>query len=200
MRPAGRLVLHLLQRLLAGGQIQGLFILNNEAYVPERWHGTLLIIAVASFAIIINTLVARKIPLIVGTLLVLHIFGFFTIFISMWVLDPRRKASDVFGSFQGNAGWGDVGLLKYASKMLPRAVIWTAVVNNILGILMLITFCFCLGDVESVLITATGQPHIQILYNATQSKASATVLIPSQPSWRFLVRWVSSNGNTCEQY
>jgi choline transport protein len=43
-------------------------------------------------------------------------------------------------------------------------------------ILMLITFCFCLGDVENVISTATGQPHIQIIYNATQSTDRTTVL------------------------
>ncbi|CAO2653632.1 Nn.00g030430.m01.CDS01 [Neocucurbitaria sp. VM-36] len=186
---------------LAGGQIQGLVILNNDSYVPQRWHGTLLIIAVASFSIIFNTLLARKLPLVEGTVLVLHIFGFFAIFITMWVLGPRSKPSEVFGSFQDNAGWGNVGLsclvgqlapifallgsdaathmseeLRDASHTLPRAMMWTAIVNSSLGFVMLITFCFCLGDVESVLMTATGQPHIQVIYNATQSKSGATAL------------------------
>jgi choline transport protein len=132
---------------------------------------------------------------------VLHIFGFFAIFITIWVLGPRSKASDVFGSFQDNAGWGNIGLscligqlapifgllgsdaathmseeLRDASYTLPRAMIWTAVVNSSLGFLMLVTFCFCLGDVASVLGTVTGQPHIQIIFNATQSVAGTTVL------------------------
>ncbi|KAH3994513.1 hypothetical protein HBI56_160530 [Parastagonospora nodorum] len=186
---------------LAGGQIQGLIILNNPAYVPERWHGTLLIIAVASFSIVFNTLLARKLPLVEGTVLVLHIFGFFAIFVTMWVLGPRNKATDVFGSFQDNAGWGSVGLsclvgqlapifsllgsdaathmseeLRDASHTLPRAMIWTAIVNSSMGFLMLITFCFCLGDVDSVLHTATGQPHIQAMFNATQSVSGTTAL------------------------
>lgn len=169
--------------------------------MPQRWHGTLLIIAVATFAIVFNTLLARKLPLVEGTVLILHIFGFFAVFITMWVLGPRSKASEVFGSFQDNAGWGSIGLsclvgqlapvfallgsdaathmseeLRDASHTLPRAMIWTAIVNSSLGFLMLITFCFCLGDVQSVLGTLTGQPHIQVLYNATQSRAGATAL------------------------
>ncbi|CAG5153046.1 uncharacterized protein ALTATR162_LOCUS3013 [Alternaria atra] len=186
---------------LAGGQIQGLIILNNNAYIPERWHGTLLIIAVASFAILFNTLLARKLPLVEGTVLILHIFGFIAIFITMWVLGPRSPPNQVFRSFQDNAGWGNIGLsclvgqlapiflllgsdpamhmseeLQDASKILPRAMIWTEVVNSSLGFIMLITFCICLGDVEGVLSTPTGQPRIQIIYNATQSTTSATVL------------------------
>jgi choline transport protein len=119
----------------------------------------------------------------------------------MWVLGPRSKASEVFGSFQDNAGWGSIGLscligqlapifsllgsdaathmseeLRDASHTLPRAMIWTAIVNSFLGLAMLITFCFCLGDVTSVLGTPTGQPHIQIMYNATQSVGGATAL------------------------
>ena len=68
---------------LAGGQIQGLVILNNGSYVPERWHGTLLVIAVATFAILFNTVLARKLPLVEGIVLVLHIFGFLAVFITM---------------------------------------------------------------------------------------------------------------------
>jgi amino acid transporter len=178
-----------------------LIILNNNAYIPERWHGTLLIIAVASVAILFNTLLARKFSLVEGTVLILHIFGFIAIFITMWVLGLRSPPNQVFRSFQDNAGWGNIGLsclvgqlapifsllgsdatthmseeLEDASKILPRAMIWTAVVNNRLGFMMLITFCFCLGDVEGVLSTSTGQPHIQIIYTATQSTTSATVL------------------------
>lgn len=186
---------------LAGTQIQGLIILNNPAYVPERWHGTLLVIAVATFSIVFNTLLARKLPLIEGIVLVLHIFGFFAIFITLWVLAPRSKPSEVFGQFQDNAGWGNIGLaclvgqlapifsllgsdaathmseeLRDAAHTLPRAMVWTAISNSTLGFLMLITFCFCLGDVESIISSPTGFPHIQVLYNATQSTAGATVL------------------------
>lgn len=145
-------------------------ILNNANYIPERWHGTLLIIAVATFSIIFNTLLARKLPLVEGIVLVLHIFGFFAVFVTMWVLAPRSPAKEVFSSFQDNAGWGSIGLsvllgqlapifsllgsdaathmseeLQDASYTLPRAMIWTGVVNSALGFVMLVTFSICLG-------------------------------------------------------
>ncbi|KAG9203869.1 hypothetical protein G6514_002030 [Epicoccum nigrum] len=186
---------------LSGGQIQGLIILNNPNYIPERWHGTLLIIAVATFSIIFNTLLARKLPLVEGIVLVFHIFGFFAVLVTMWILAPRTPANEVFAAFQDNAGWGSIGLsvllgqlapiftllgsdaathmseeLQDASYTLPRAMIWTAITNSALGFVMLVTFMICLGDVESVITTPTAQPHIQVLYNATQSVAGATVL------------------------
>ena len=40
---------------LVGTQIQGLIALNNPGYSYERWHGTLLTIAVSGFAILFNT-------------------------------------------------------------------------------------------------------------------------------------------------
>ena len=104
---------------LAGTQIQGLVILNTESYTPQRWHGTLIIIAIASFSIIFNTFLARKLPLVEGTILVFHIFGFFAIFITLWVLAPRGKASDVFGQFQDNAGWGNIGLACLVGQLAP---------------------------------------------------------------------------------
>ncbi|KYG40416.1 hypothetical protein M433DRAFT_170203 [Acidomyces richmondensis BFW] len=42
--------------------IQGLIVLDDSAYVSERWQGTLLVMAVAAFAIIFNSFVAIKLP------------------------------------------------------------------------------------------------------------------------------------------
>jgi amino acid transporter len=41
----------------------------------------------------------------------------------------------------------------------------------------LITMLFCIGDVDAAVGTPTGFPVIQILYQATQSKAGATVIM-----------------------
>lgn len=62
-------------------------------------------------------------------------------------------------------------------------MIWMALTNSCLGMIILITFCFCLGDVGSAILTPTGQPHIQIMYNATQyipdaiDHASTTIIM-----------------------
>lgn len=158
-------------------------------------------IAVASYSIIFNTILARRLPLIEGIVLILHLFGFFAILIVLWVLAPRSKASDVFGQFQDNAGWGNVGLsclvgmlapifsllgsdaathmseeLRDASYTLPRAMLWTAASNSVLGLIMIITLCFCLGDVQTIINTPTGYPFIQVFYNATGSHVATSVL------------------------
>ena len=50
-------------------------------------------------------------------------------------------------------------------------------INGVLGFIMLITLCFCLGDVTSVLASATGYPFIQVFYNTTGSLAATDVMV-----------------------
>jgi hypothetical protein len=81
-----------------------------DSYTYEPWHVTLLVIAVALVALLFNTLLAQKLPLIEGMILITHCFGFFGILIPLWVLSPRPAASDVFGSIEDRGGWGNNGL------------------------------------------------------------------------------------------
>lgn len=63
-----------------------------------------------------------------------------------------------------------------ASIVIPKALIWSFIPNALMALIMGITFIFSIGDLDSVLATPTGQPFIQVFYNATQSHARATVL------------------------
>lgn len=172
---------------LAGTEIQGLIALNYPGtYDFQRWHGTLLTIAVAAVCGIFNTFLARKLPLVEGCILILHILGFFAIMIPLLVLAPRREARAVFTEFNDN-GWGSIVLsslvgiltptvsllgsdaathmseeLQDASATLPKAMIATIVFNGLLGLGMLLTFVFCIGDLDRVISTPTGYPFIQV--------------------------------------
>jgi hypothetical protein len=53
---------------------------------------------------------------------------------------------------------------------------WAVVLNTILSLGFLITLLFCIGDVDAALSTPTGFPTIQILLQATNSKAGATII------------------------
>jgi len=186
---------------LAGMEIQALAILNYPEYDPQPWHGTLIVIAIAVLCGLFNTFLARKLPLVEGTVLILHILGFFAIIIPLWVLAPRSDAKAVFTEFNPG-GWSSTGLaglvgilgptvsllgsdaathmseeLQDASYILPRAMITTAVVNGTLGFAMLITICFCLGDLDAVLGSRTGAfgyPFVEIFREGTQSVGGAT--------------------------
>ena len=66
--------------------------------------------------------------------------------------------------------------LKNASKILPISMLATALTNYILGFIMLVTLVFCIGDLDAALESATQQPYVEILLNATQSKAATLTL------------------------
>ncbi|KAF1812932.1 amino acid transporter [Eremomyces bilateralis CBS 781.70] len=178
---------------IAGSQIQGLVILNYPNYTPENWHGTLMVFAVSAFAVLFNTVLAKKLPLIEGTILVIHILGFFAILIPLWVLGPRGDPKVVFSDFQAFTGWSPaagtlVGVLpailpllgadacvhmseelRDASASLPKSMIWTTVSNGALGFIMLATFAMTLGDIETVINSPTKNAFIEVFFNVTKS-------------------------------
>lgn len=91
---------------LAATEIQGLVVLNNPTYVYERWHGTLMTIAVILFVAIFNTFLAKHLPLVEGLVLCLHIGGFIAIIVPLWALGPRGNSHDIWTVFEDGGGWG----------------------------------------------------------------------------------------------
>lgn len=74
----------------------GLIALNNPSYIYKAWHGTLLTIASVGMTLLFNVFLARKLPLIEGILVVIHIFGFFGVIVTLWVLSPTGDPKTVF--------------------------------------------------------------------------------------------------------
>lgn len=93
----------------AGTEIQGLLALNYDSYVFERWHGTMFVIVIIIFAFVFNTLLASRLNLVEGVILVVHIFGFFCMLVPLWVLAPRTPSSVVWTQFH-DGGWNNTGL------------------------------------------------------------------------------------------
>lgn len=183
-------------------QLEGLIALNVPSYAIKGWHSTLLCIAITMFAIVWNTIFVRKLPLIEGVGLILHVFGFVTFIVVLWVMAPRSDPKTVWTKFEDNSGWGSVGLstlvgilgpmvtligsdsschlseeLKDAAWVLPRAMVATAIVNYAMGFVMTVTIMSTLGsDIPAILGTRFGQPWIQVLFNATESQAGTSVM------------------------
>lgn len=103
----------------AGTIIEGLIILNNDSYQPEQWHGTLLVIACVSFAIIFNTSLAKQLPLIEGLLLIVHVLGLFAIIIPLWILGPRNSGKDALLKFTNAGGWSTTGTAVSIGLLTP---------------------------------------------------------------------------------
>lgn len=94
---------------MVGTIIQGLIVLNVPDYVWHNYHGTLLSIAVIVFSIMFNTVLASRLPLIEGMVLILHLTGIFVIIIPLWVMAPRAHPH-VLLEFSDNGGWSSTGL------------------------------------------------------------------------------------------
>ncbi|KAK5739856.1 hypothetical protein LTS12_025127 [Elasticomyces elasticus] len=103
--------------------------------------------------------------------------------------------------FTNNGGWWDTGLASVigmvptiglligydcsvhlseetedASLTIPQVVLAAVGTNAVMLLAVGITYIFCLGDLDSVLGSATYQPVIQVLYNKTQSHAGTTII------------------------
>jgi choline transport protein len=187
---------------MVGTIIQGLIALNVQNYTWHAWHGTLLTIAAIVFSIVFNTSLARHLPLIEGTVLILHLAGLFAIIIPLWVMAPRANAHEALFVFTNYGGWSSTGLsamiglvtplsvlIGYdcsvhmseetndASITLPRAIMWSFAVNATLGFIMAVTLVFTIGDVDSLFASVTRQPFIQIFFNATRSYTGTNVMV-----------------------
>jgi choline transport protein len=186
----------------AAMQIEAIIALANPDYLIKGWHGALLTMAVASFGIFLNVYLIRKLPFLEGIGMVLHVLGFFAFVVVLWVMGPRdSNAEQIFTSFQDNNGWGSIGLatlvgilspinslicgdsvchlseeLQDASRILPLGMIATASVNYVLGFVMTVTLMFTVGSVDDAISSPIGQPYVQVVLNATNSRGATIVL------------------------
>lgn len=94
----------------AGTTIQGIAALNYPTYVAHAWHSTLLTWAVVVFGFFFNTVLAPRLPAIEVFFFVLHIVGWFGIFVTLLIMGPRNKPANTFEVFYDTAGWDSVGL------------------------------------------------------------------------------------------
>ena len=109
---------------MVGGVIQGLIVLNNaETYTYQAWHATLITIAVIIFASMFNTLLAVRLPLVEGALLILHLAGLFAIIIPLWIMSPRGNVHDTLLKFTTTAGWSDVSIASLIGMVSVIAIL-----------------------------------------------------------------------------
>lgn len=171
-----------------------------DADLGELWQATLIALAFMLLAFAFNFFLARRLALAESIILVVHIVGFAVFIIVFWTMSPHIDAETVFTSTYNGAGWSTQGLsvlvgivaplwclagsdcgahmseeLEDASLQLPRAMMWAVTLNGLFGIVMLITFCFCITDLDGLLNDSTI-PVVQVLYTATQSTAGTLVL------------------------
>ncbi|KAK5725060.1 hypothetical protein LTR17_013259 [Elasticomyces elasticus] len=83
--------------MLVATIIQGLITLNDVDYVAQGWHGTLLTIGIVAFCVLFNTYGARQLPVVEGSLAILHFGGMFVIIIILWYAFDKENAHHEVG-------------------------------------------------------------------------------------------------------
>ncbi|KAI0116467.1 amino acid transporter [Nemania sp. FL0031] len=186
---------------LSATLIQGLAVLGNPAYQPLPWQTTLLMWAVIAFAVIFNTVISSALPKVEGAILVLHILGFFAILVPLVYLSPHQSRETVFTVFYNGGGWPTQGLsfligliatvfnflgadgavhmseeIQNAAVIVPRAMVFTVILNGALGLGILIAVLFCVGDIEAALASPTGFPIMTIFEQGVRSVKGAQTM------------------------
>ncbi|KAL8913024.1 MAG: hypothetical protein Q9171_002092 [Xanthocarpia ochracea] len=186
---------------VAGTIVQGLITLNNPSYEPQQWHGTLLVIAAVAIAIGINVFLSKTLPIAEIPILILHVLGLFAIIIPLLVMAPKNDARTALLTVTNSGGWHTTGTsfmiglltalgsmmdfdcavhmseeIKNASVTLPKAILWGAGLNAVLGYLCVFTLCFTMTDIPRLLDSPTGFPFLQLFYDATESNAGTAVM------------------------
>ncbi|KAJ6443745.1 choline transport protein [Purpureocillium lavendulum] len=128
------------------------------------------------------------------------ILGVLVISIVLLATAEKTDAEFVFTNFQNETGWPDgvswiLGLLQSALSLIafdvvlhmteempnpsrdgPRAMIYAILVGGATGSVFIIVILFCLSNPDAVLTSTTGMPIIEMVLQATKSRAAATIL------------------------
>lgn len=171
---------------------------NHDTYEPTRWGTTLITIAVVIALAAFNMFAASHLSVAEGIFATFHVFAFVPVVISLWVLAPTTPSYDVFFNFKDHGGgWPSTNLatlvgqvscmfvvigsdsvahlseeVEDAASIVPQAMIWSYVLNAPLAFIMLVTYCFSIGDVEKAL--ASTYPFVYVFQNAFHSSGATS--------------------------
>lgn len=172
--------------------------MNTLEYNAEPWQAYLLVLAFASLGTSVNIFLCRYLHKLELVAFAFTIAGTASIIIVLWVMGSqiRLSGSAVFQAFTNEGGWSSLGLSMLAgqilmvwcltgsdatahmaeetrnsSSVIPRAMMLSYLLNALMVFIMLITFCFCLTDLEAAFDSPTGYPFIQVFADTTGSPA-----------------------------
>ncbi|KAM5343930.1 hypothetical protein ACJ41O_012467 [Fusarium nematophilum] len=186
---------------LTGTMIQGLVTFMVPSYNAQTWQGTLLLWFCALVAVLINTVISSMLPKLEGMILILHIIGFFAVLITLVTFGANGDASSVFLEFRNEGMWPSQGLswfvgllgcvfsfvgvdssfhlceeVQNPSVTVPRSIMTSISMNGAMGLAMIIAMLYGATDIDEAINSPTGYPYMEILYQATGSKAGSAVM------------------------
>ena len=177
--------------------------MTSPTYNPKSWHGTLLTWVVVFCGLVVNTFVSSVLAKLEALILILHVVGFVAILIPLVYLAPHSSPQQVFTVFMNAGGWptqglsffvGLVGLVfaflgtdaavhmseevKNAAVVVPRSMIFSVLVNGVLGFGMVVAMVFCLGDIDKITSTPPTQyPFMAVFAQAADSNSRGSGMV-----------------------
>lgn len=188
---------------IVGGIIQGLIVISNPSYAPERWQATLLIIASSILFGLFNIYFAKQLPLAEAIFAIFHYLAFIPVIAILWAMAPTQSARTVFTEFTDNgAGWPNTGMavlvgqvssmftvigsdsvahiseeIEEASLQVPRSMLYAFFLNMPLTFALLLTYLFSLPSVEDAISSSSGYPFIYVFQNAIRPRGGTIALV-----------------------
>ncbi|KAJ4854698.1 amino acid permease domain-containing protein [Trichoderma breve] len=175
-------------------------VASNGSYqiTPARTYG--IFVAVLVFTTVANIWGNRILGKWNDAALYWSIFGVVIISIVLLSMSDKTSAEFVFTDFNNETGWSDgmawiLGLLQSALSLIafdvvlhmteempnpsrdaPRAMLYSIVIGGVTGFAFILVMLFCLVDPDTILSTPTGMPIVELILQATKSRAAATIL------------------------
>ncbi|KAH7072139.1 amino acid/polyamine transporter I [Paraphoma chrysanthemicola] len=186
---------------ILANMITSLAIFNNENYVPERWHTSLIMIAIMLVPFTFNLWFRKVIDAFEMTGGILHICLFVVLIVVLIVFGPRSDPDFVFKTLTWEeSGWNNPGVswglgllsmtfsvtgadsvlhmcdeVKKVRTRVPRSIIIACTVNSAMLIVFATVLLFYLGPLDDII--STPLPLLWVIYNITGSKTAANVII-----------------------
>ncbi|KAG8630825.1 hypothetical protein KVT40_002444 [Elsinoe batatas] len=188
--------------LLGSQFIFGIISLQNPDFAPQRWQQFLIYCAYNLFSFIINAFMNSSLHIFNQFTIIWSTAGFVIIcIVALATAAPNFNSADVvFRLFINETGWPDgiawlLGLLQGGLALTafdsvahmieeipnaavegPKIMVYAVAFGLATGFIFLICMLFAAGNLEDVITSPYG-PLLQILYNATNSRAGSICLL-----------------------
>ncbi|KAA6411637.1 MAG: amino acid variant [Lasallia pustulata] len=180
------------QMLLACASMNSTFDDGVYSYSPNALQTVLLSVALLCVMGVICSLTTKFLHRIILWFAPINILASVGICIALLVLTPEKQsAAWVFAHVTDGSGWGSkgfsflLGFLPVAWTMTdydgtthmseetrdaavrgPVAIVVAVLVSGVIGLMLTVTFCFCMKDFDGIVSSPTGLPAAQIFLNA----------------------------------
>ncbi|KAM0354214.1 hypothetical protein ACHAPU_001252 [Fusarium lateritium] len=183
-------------RFLAAAAVVG----SGYTYEITQWSTYLMFVAISIIGVFLNIFAYPILNRWNEGALYWSLISVVVISIVLLATSPKTDAEFVFTNFSNTTGWSDgtawmLGLLQSAlsfigwdavahmteemprpSKDAPQAMVAAVLVGGVTGIIFIIVMLFCFVDLDLLLASPTQSPLTEMIYQATNSRAAATVL------------------------